>query len=101
MNSYVPQHFWAEQTMQDAQEFAEWHDALLAVMANSGKPKREGCSICLSLALPALLGWRPRLSTSYVNSVSFELQPAFPRDLATEECMASIIRWNALRSGSG
>jgi pyruvate dehydrogenase E1 component len=36
------------------------------------------------------------LGTPYINSISVEQQPAFPGDLATEERLASIIRWNAL-----
>src|SRR5256885_13381500 len=36
------------------------------------------------------------LNTPYVNSVAAQQQPVFPGDLAIEERLASIMRWNAL-----
>jgi pyruvate dehydrogenase E1 component len=34
--------------------------------------------------------------SSYRNSIPLELQAAFPGDLATEECITALVRWNAL-----
>jgi pyruvate dehydrogenase E1 component len=42
------------------------------------------------------LGWHPDLNSPYVNTISVDQQPAFPGDLAIEERLASIMRWNAL-----
>ena len=42
------------------------------------------------------LGWQPDLNTPYVNTVAAQQQPVFPGDLAMEERLASIMRWNAL-----
>ena len=41
-------------------------------------------------------GWQPQLNTPYVNTVAVQNQPVFPGDLAVEERLASIMRWNAL-----
>src|SRR5690606_5351462 len=48
------------------------------------------------LARAQRVGWRPDLNTPYVNTVAAQDQPAFPGDLAIEERLASIMRWNAL-----
>jgi pyruvate dehydrogenase E1 component len=42
------------------------------------------------------IGWQPALATPYVNTIAVEAQPAFPGDLAIEERLASLMRWNAL-----
>ncbi len=42
------------------------------------------------------VGWVPELATPYVNTLSVNQQPAFPGDLAIEERLASLMRWNAL-----
>ena len=36
------------------------------------------------------------MSTPYVNTIGVEIQPPFPGDLAVEERLASLMRWNAL-----
>jgi len=38
----------------------------------------------------------PDLVTPYINSIPVDEQPEFPGDLATEEKLASLMRWNAL-----
>ena len=38
----------------------------------------------------------PDLVTPYVNSIPVDQQPPFPGDLAIEEKLASLMRWNAL-----
>ena len=40
--------------------------------------------------------WSPELVTPYVNTIAVDQQPAFPGDLAIEERLASLMRWNAL-----
>jgi hypothetical protein len=42
------------------------------------------------------IGWQPELNTPYANTVAVEQQAPFPGDLAVEEKLASIMRWNAL-----
>ncbi len=39
---------------------------------------------------------RPELNTPYVNTIRVENQSPFPGDLAVEERLASLMRWNAL-----
>ena len=48
------------------------------------------------LARAQRIGWQPELATPYVNTIAVETQPAFPGDLAIEERLASLMRWNAL-----
>ena len=81
----------------DPAETAEWRDAFLALVATHG-PQRARF-ILDQLAVVArgpMVGWSPELVTPYVNTVPVERQPAFPGDLAIEEKLASIMRWNAL-----
>lgn len=81
----------------DSQETQEWKQALLAVLESEG-PERAKFLLdeLVRTANTAQVGWRPELSTPYVNSISVEQQPVFPGDLAIEERLASIMRWNAL-----
>ena len=81
----------------DTQETSEWRDALLAVVAAEG-PERARFLLdeLVRTAHTAKIGWRPELSTPYVNTISVDQQPVFPGDLAIEERLASIMRWNAL-----
>jgi len=81
----------------DPAETAEWRDAFLALVATHGPARAR--FILDQLAVMARgphVGWSPELVTPYVNTVAVEQQPAFPGDLAIEEKLASIIRWNAL-----
>ena len=42
------------------------------------------------------IGWQPELCTPYQNTIAVDEQPVFPGDLAMEERLASLMRWNAL-----
>lgn len=81
----------------DPQETAEWRDAFLALLATGG-PERARFVLdeLAGLARRQRTGWQPTLNTPYVNTVAAEAQPAFPGDLAIEERLASLMRWNAL-----
>ncbi|MCM2253002.1 MAG: pyruvate dehydrogenase (acetyl-transferring), homodimeric type, partial [Ramlibacter sp.] len=81
----------------DPAETREWRDALLALVANEG-PQRARFVLDQLAALAAGLqiGWVPELVTPYVNTIAVDQQPPFPGDLAIEERLASIMRWNAL-----
>ncbi len=81
----------------DPAETAEWRDAFLALVATQG-PERARF-ILDELARQARAqrtGWVPELNTPYVNTIAVEEQPTFPGDLAIEERLASLMRWNAL-----
>ncbi len=81
----------------DPQETAEWREAFLALVATEGPQRARFVLAELArMAREQRLGWQPDLNTPYVNSVAAQQQPVFPGDLAIEERLASIMRWNAL-----
>ena len=81
----------------DPQESAEWRDAYLSLVASSGPGRaRFVLDELARLARAQRVGWQPELNTPYVNTVAVQDQPAFPGDLAVEERLASLMRWNAL-----
>ena len=81
----------------DPVETAEWRDAFLA-LADSHGPARARAMLdeLARLARRQRIGWQPELATPYVNTIAAEDQPAFPGDLAMEERLGSLMRWNAL-----
>ncbi len=81
----------------DPSETAEWRDALLALVATQG-PERARFILdeLAAVARGPHIGWSPELVTPYVNTIPVERQPVFPGDLALEERLASVMRWNAL-----
>ena len=95
----LPAIFHAENQGADADpsETAEWRDAFVALAAAQG-PERARFVLdeLARLAREQRIGWKPELSTPYVNTVGVNEQPVFPGDLAVEERLASLMRWNAL-----
>ena len=81
----------------DPEETAEWRDAFLALLREQG-PERARFLLdeLARLAHAQRIGWQPDLNTPYQNTVAVETQAPFPGDLAIEERLASIMRWNAL-----
>jgi pyruvate dehydrogenase E1 component len=81
----------------DPAETAEWRDAFLALVATEG-PQRARFVLdeLVRLARSSQVDWTPELVTPYVNTIPVDRQPAFPGDLALEEKLASLMRWNAL-----
>lgn len=81
----------------DPGETAEWRDAFLTLVASEG-PQRARFVLdeLVRLARSAQVDWTPELVTPYVNTIPVDRQPAFPGDLAIEEKLASLMRWNAL-----
>jgi pyruvate dehydrogenase E1 component len=81
----------------DPQETAEWREAFLALVATEG-PERARFVLdeLARMARAQRVGWQPGLNTPYVNTVAVQDQGVFPGDLAVEERLASIMRWNAL-----
>ncbi|HEK0907660.1 TPA: alpha-ketoglutarate dehydrogenase [Pseudomonas putida] len=81
----------------DTQGLDEWRDALLSLLEHEGAPRTRALLDRLAvLARHHAVGWQPGHGTPYINSIGVEQQPTFPGDLATEERLASIMRWNAL-----
>ncbi len=81
----------------DPLETAEWRDAFEALAATEGPVRaRHILNELARLARQRRIGWQPDLNTPYVNTIDVKDQPAFPGDLAIEERLASLMRWNAL-----
>ncbi len=81
----------------DPQETAEWREAFMALAASQGASRaRYLLDELARLAREQRVGWKPELATPYVNTVGVNEQPVFPGDLAMEERLASLMRWNAL-----
>ena len=81
----------------DPTETAEWRGALLSLIATQG-PQRAIYILdeLVHVARQQHIDWQPELNTPYANTIDVDHQPAFPGDLAMEEKLASIMRWNAL-----
>jgi pyruvate dehydrogenase E1 component len=87
----------AEPTDIDPQETAEWRDAFRALVDAHGPARaRWLLDEMARLARAQGVGWSPELCTPYCNTIAVDDQPAFPGDLAIEERIASLMRWNAL-----
>ncbi|WP_372825292.1 alpha-ketoglutarate dehydrogenase [Polaromonas sp.] len=81
----------------DPAESAEWREAFVALAAAQGPARaRYLLDELARLAREQRIGWKPELATPYVNTVGVNEQPVFPGDLAMEERLASLMRWNAL-----
>ncbi len=85
------------QTASDQLEQDEWRDALASLVTNAGPARaRQILDLLAREAAAPHIEWKPAHGTPYINSISALQQPAFPGDLATEERLASLVRWNAL-----
>ena len=81
----------------DPQETQEWRDAFTALVAAQGPERaRQILDGLVALSREQRVGWQPELTTPYVNSIHVSQQPSFPGDLAVEEKLGSLMRWNAL-----
>ena len=81
----------------DPQETQEWRDAFTALVAAQGPMRaRQILDSLVALSREQRVGWQPELTTPYVNSIHVSGQPRFPGDLAIEEKLGSLMRWNAL-----
>ncbi len=81
----------------DPIETTEWREAFASLVQAYG-PERGRFMLdeLARLSTQLRVGWRPQLNTPYVNTIRVEEQPPFPGDLAIEERLASLMRWNAL-----
>jgi pyruvate dehydrogenase E1 component len=85
------------QTDPDPQETAEWREAFSALVATQGPERaRQMLGELARQARVQRIGWQPELATPYLNTIGVDEQPVFPGDLAMEERLASLMRWNAL-----
>jgi pyruvate dehydrogenase E1 component len=81
----------------DPVETAEWREAFQALVASEGPARaRFILDRLATLGRDPHVAWSPELVTPYVNTIAVDRQPAFPGDLAIEERLASLMRWNAL-----
>ena len=81
----------------DPIETAEWREAFQGVVAAYG-PERARYLLdqMVALAHQSQIEWSPELVTPYVNTIPVQAQQPYPGDLAIEEKLASLMRWNAL-----
>ncbi|MCL4746216.1 MAG: alpha-ketoglutarate dehydrogenase [Burkholderiaceae bacterium] len=81
----------------DPGETREWRDAFDALIDAHG-PERARFMLdeLARRARSKRVGWTPELCTPYVNTIGVDQQPVFPGDLAIEERLCSLMRWNAL-----
>ncbi|KRC76311.1 Pyruvate dehydrogenase E1 component [compost metagenome] len=87
----------APQDDADPAETAEWRDALHSLVQAEG-PGRAGYVLDSLLGHAAALGLRAnsQTRTAYLNTIPADQEPPFPGNLAVEERIARINRWNAL-----
>ncbi|MGE8678907.1 MAG: alpha-ketoglutarate dehydrogenase [Achromobacter marplatensis] len=81
----------------DPSETAEWRDALQSLV-EAGGTSRAGYVLDSLLGHAASLGLRAnsQTRTAYLNTIPADQEPPFPGNLAVEERIARINRWNAL-----
>ncbi len=81
----------------DPIETAEWRQAFQGVVGAYG-PERARYLLdqMVALAHQSQIEWSPELVTPYVNTIPVQAQLPYPGDLAIEEKLASLMRWNAL-----
>jgi len=101
MNSALPQDYLAQlpaaEADSDPAETQEWIDALEAAVRAGGHPR--GHYLLKRLIEQAQqLGIVERVApySAYQNTIALEHQGSYPGDLAIEERITSIMRWNAL-----
>ena len=81
----------------DPGESAEWRDALMSLLQASGPERtRQILDMLDAIGRDPKIAWQPARGTPYVNTIPVDQQPVFPGDLAMEERLASLVRWNAL-----
>lgn len=81
----------------DVEETGEWLDALAGVFRTGGAARARFLLERLAEHASHLgLGERAHPYSAYQNSIGVGEQPRYPGDLAMEQRLTSIIRWNAL-----
>jgi pyruvate dehydrogenase E1 component len=81
----------------DPEETEEWRAALLSVLERAGPERAKYLLDQLNTVAQARqMGWRPNGITPYMNTIASSVEAGFPGDLAIEERLGSIMRWNAM-----
>jgi pyruvate dehydrogenase E1 component len=82
---------------QDPAEMAEWCEAFQSLVEHGGAQRaRQILNALANIASNPAIGWHPPQGTPYINTIPAEQQPRFPGDLAIEQRLVSLMRWNAL-----
>lgn len=78
-------------------EQEEWLEAIEEVLESQGKGRTEELFQRLRylIARKGVGNGGPALNTPYLNTIAPEDQPAYPGDLALEQRIENILRWNA------
>ena len=81
----------------DPQETREWIDALQSLIANEGEARAEFLLQQLfDVARRSCRGLKFNATTAYTNTIPLAEQPPYPGNLALEERVTALVRWNAL-----
>ena len=81
----------------DPQETAEWLDALQSLITHEGETRAEFLLQQLfDLARRNCRGLKFNATTAYCNTIPLAEQPPYPGDIALEERLTALVRWNAL-----
>lgn len=82
---------------EDPEELSEWCEALQSLLIHAGPERtRTILDAITKIARDSAIGWQPLHGTPYINTIPVEQQPEFPGDIAIEEKLVSIMRWNSL-----
>lgn len=89
------------QTIPDPAELQEWRDALDGLLEawgpqEGGQQARAVLDALLAHARLRGVDWRAEAVTPYLNTVALADQPTYPGDVAVEQRLCAILRWNAL-----
>ncbi|NLY26734.1 MAG: pyruvate dehydrogenase (acetyl-transferring), homodimeric type [Alcaligenaceae bacterium] len=81
----------------DPEETREWRESFDALLETCG-PERARFMLSVLNEHAGRLGirWQGTNEQTYVNTIPVQQQPAFPGDLAIEQRLAALMRWNAL-----
>jgi pyruvate dehydrogenase E1 component len=81
----------------DPQETREWLDALESLIATEGETRAEFLLEQLfDKARRSCRRLKFNANTAYVNTIAQSEQPPYPGDIALEERITALVRWNAL-----
>ena len=81
----------------DAQETREWVESLQSLISNEGEARAEFILQQLfDTARRSCRGLKFNATTAYCNTIPLSEQPPYPGDLALEERITALVRWNAL-----
>jgi pyruvate dehydrogenase E1 component len=93
----MAEHGTEEQSDQDPAETREWLDALAVVLREYGPERGQFLVAQLEDALRnSGASGLPQPFSAYRNTIPLERQGAYPGNLALEERLTAIMRWNAL-----